>query len=177
MENLRNQSSGWKGLSGVFTAVLIVTIVLFMQSCKAKKEVSSTTIVRTETIRETERDTVVEVQADSASIKALLECDSVGNVLLKQIAAYEAGMHVNPPKLDIQDNVLTAMVKVDSFGIFMTLRDRYVERTDFMESQEKETVYVNRLNGWQKFRIWIGNIVLILIPAGIFIYLRTKKII
>ena len=59
----------------------------------------------------------------------------------------------------------------------MTLRDRYMERTDFMESQEKEIVYVNRLNGWQKFRIWIGNIVLILIPVGVFIYLRTKKII
>ncbi len=177
MENLRNQLSGWRGLSGVFTAVLIVTIALFMQSCKAKKEVSNTTIVRTETIRELERDTVVEVQADSALINALLECDSIGNVLLKQITAYEAGKHVKPPRLDIQDNVLTATVKVDSFGIFMTLRDRYMERTDFMESQEKEIVYVNRLNGWQKFRIWIGNIVLILIPVGVFIYLRTKKII
>ena len=173
MENLRNQLSGWKGLSGVFTVVLIVTIALFMQSCKAKKEVSSTTIVRTETIRETERDTVVEVQADSALINALLECDSIGNVLLKQITAYEAGKHVKPPRLDIRDNVLTATVKVDSFGIFMTFRERYVERTDYMESQEKEIVYVNRLTEWQKFRIRLANVVRVVVP--VYIVFKCRK--
>ncbi len=173
MENLKNLLSGWRGLSVVFIAALIGITALFMQSCKAKKEVSSTTLVRTETIREIERDTLVEVQPDSASIRALLECDSVGNVLLKQIAEYEAGKHVNPPKLDIQDNVLTATVKVDSFGIFMTFRERYVNRTDFMESQEKEIVYVNRLTGWQKFRIRLANGVLVVVP--VYIVFKCRK--
>ena len=134
---------------------------------------SNKTFVRTETILEIVNDTVVKVQPDSASIKALLECDSVGNVLLKRIAEYEAGKHVNPPKLDIQDNVLTAMVKVDSFGIFMTFRERYVERTDFMESQEREIVYVNRLTGWQKFRVRLGDFVLIGIP--IYVVFKCRK--
>lgn len=173
MENLKNLLSGWMGLFGVFTAVLIVTIALFMQSCKAKKEVSNTTLVRTEIIREIVNDTVVEVQADSASIKALLECDSVGNVLLKLIAEYEAGRHVNPPQVDIRDNVLTATVKVDSFGIFMTFRERYIERTDYLESNEKEIVYVNRLTGWQKFRVRLGDFVLVGVP--IYIVFKCRK--
>ncbi len=175
MENLKNLLSGWRGLFGVFIAALIGITALFMQSCKTKKEVSSTTLVRTETIREIERDTVVEIQPDSASLKALLECDSVGNVLLKQIAAYEAGKHVNPPQLDIRDNILTAKVKVDSFGIFMKFRERYVERIDYMESQEKETVtvYVNRLTGWQKFRVWLGNVVLVVVP--VYIVFKCRK--
>ena len=173
MENSRSVWRGWKELFGVFIVALIVIIALFMTSCKAKKEVSNTQIVQKEIIREIERDTVVKVEADSASIKALLECDSVGNVLLKQIAEYEAGKHVNPPKLDIQDNVLTAMVKVDSFGIFMTFRERYVERTDFMESQEREIVYVNRLTGWQKFRVRLGDFVLIGIP--IYVVFKCRK--
>ena len=136
---------------------------------------SSTTLVRTEIIREIVNDTVVEVQADSALIKALLECDSAGNVLLKRIAEYEAGRHVNPPQVDIRDNVLTAKVKVDSFGIFMTFRERYAERTDFMESQEKETVtvYVNRLTGWQKFRVRLGDFVLVGVP--IYIVFKCRK--
>lgn len=173
MENLKNLLSGWRGLFVVFIAVLIGTTALFMQSCKAKKEMSNKTFVRTETILEIVNDTVVKVQPDSASIKALLECDSVGNVLLKRIAEYEAGKHVNPPKLDIQDNVLTAMVKVDSFGIFMTFRERYVERTDFMESQEREIVYVNRLTGWQKFRVRLGDFVLIGVP--IYVVFKCRK--
>ncbi len=173
MENLRSMWKGWRGLSVVFIAVLIVTIALFMTSCKAKKEVNRITIVRTEKVLETVRDTVVNVQADSASIKALLECDSVGNVLLKRIAEYEAGKHVNPPKLDIRDNVLTAKVKVDSFGIYMTFLERYVERTDFTESREKEIVYVNRLTGWQKFRVRLGDCMLVGIP--IYIVFKCRK--
>lgn len=134
---------------------------------------SNTTLVRTEIIREIVNNPVVEVQADSALIKALLECDSAGNVLLKRIAEYEAGKHVNPPQLDIRDNVLTAKVKVDSFGIFMTFRERYVERTDYMESQEKEIVYVNRLTGWQKFRIRLANVVLVVVP--VYIVFKCQK--
>lgn len=134
---------------------------------------STTQKVQKEIIREVERDTVVKVEADSASIKALLECDSVGNVLLKRIAAYEAGKHVQPPKVGIQDNVLTATVKVDSFGIFMKFRDRYVERTDYVESKEKEVVYVNRLTGWQKFRIRLGDFVLVGVP--VYVVFKCRK--
>ena len=65
------------------------------------------------------------------------------------------------------------MVKVDSFGIFMTFRERYVERTDFMESQEKEIVYVNRLTGWQKFRVRLGDFVLIGVP--IYVVFKCRK--
>lgn len=173
MENSRSVWRGWKELFGVFIVALIVIIALFMTSCKAKKEVSNTQIVQKEIIREIERDTVVKVEADSASIKALLECDSVGNVLLKQIAAYEAGAHVQPPQIDIQDNVLTATAKVDSFGIFMKFRERYVEKTDYMESQGTQVVEVNRLTGWQKFRVRLGNFVLVGVP--IYIVFKCRK--
>lgn len=173
MGNLRNLLSGWKRLSVVFIAALIGITALFMQSCKAKKEVSSTQRLQTLIIRDTVRDTLVQVKADASLIRALLECDSAGNVLLKRILEYEAGEHVDPPKLDIQDNVLTATAEVDSFGIFMTFRERYVERTDYMESQEKEIVYVNRLTGWQKFRIRLANGVLVVVP--VYIVFKCRK--
>lgn len=175
MENLKNLLSGWRGLSGVFIAALIGITALFMMSCRETKEVSSLQRLQTLIIRDTVRDTLVQVRADASLIKALLECDSAGNVLLKRILEYEAGEHVDPPKLDILDNVLTATVEVDSFGIFMTFRERYVERTDYMESQEKETVtvYVNRLTGWQKFRVRLGDCVLIGVP--IYIVFKCRK--
>ncbi len=173
MENLRSMWKGLRGLFGVFIAVLTVTIALFMTSCRETKEVSNTQRLQTLIIRDTVRDTLVQVKADASLIRALLECDSAGNVLLKRILEYEAGKHVAPPQLDIQDNVLTAMAEVDSFGIFMTLRDRYVERTDYLESNEKEIVYVNRLTGWQKFRVRLGDCVLFGIP--IYIVFKCRK--
>lgn len=174
MQSLRSMLKNWKGLSGVFTAVLIVTIALFIQSCRPMKEVNNTQAIRTEIVREVVRDTTVTIEPDRATVKALVECDSVGNVLLKQIAAYEAGKHVKPPQVDILDNVLTATAEVDSISIYLILKDRYVERSDTSASQEIKIVEVNRLTGWQKFRLWFGNLALILLP--IVVYLKFKKI-
>lgn len=145
-----------------------------MQSCQTVKEMSNTQAIRTEIVREVMRDTTVIIEPDQSMLKALVECDSVGNVLLKQIAAYETGKHIKPPEIDIQDNVLTATAKVDSLSIYLILKDRYVERSDTSSKQETKIVEVNRLTGWQKFRLWIGNLVLVIIP--IFIYLKIKKI-
>ena len=164
---------GWKGLFGVFIAVLTVTIALFMTSCKGQEKMSSVRITQTLIIRDTVRDTVVKVEADASLIRALLECDSAGNVLFKRILAYEAGAHVQPPQIDIQDNVLTATAKVDSFGIFMKFRERYVEKTAYMESQGTQVVEVNRLTGWQKFRVRLGNFVLVGVP--IYIVFKCRK--
>lgn len=173
MENLRSMWKYLRGLFGVFVAVLTVTIALFMTSCRETKEVSSTQRLQTLIIRDTIRDTLVQVKADASLIRALLECDSAGNVLLKRILEYEAGKHVAPPQLDIQDNILTATANVDSFGIFMTFRERYVERTDYLESNEKEIVYVNRLTGWQKFRVRLGDCVLVVVP--VYIMFKCRK--
>lgn len=107
-------------------------------------------------------------------VKSLLECDSVGNVLIKQLTEYQTGERLKPPKVDISDNILTATAEIDSMSIYLSLKDRYVERAETSKIMEMKEVEVNRLNGWQKFRLWIGNIALILIPVGI--YFKIKKI-
>lgn len=177
MGNLKNMWRNWKGLSVVFTAVLTGITVLFMQSCRATREVSNTQAVRTEIIREVVRDTVITVKPDQATIKALLECDSTGNVLIRQLAEYEAGERLKPPRINVQDNVLTASAETDSLSVYLALKDRYTERADTVYIDKSKIIEVNRLNGWQKLRMWIGNVMLILIPVGTLIYLRTKKII
>lgn len=174
MQNLKSMWKNWNGLSGVFIAALTVIIVLSIQSCRGTKEVSNTQALRTEIIREVVRDTTVVVQPDQAMVKALLECDSVGNVLIKQLTKYEAGERLKPPKINVSDNILTATSEIDSMSVYLTLKDRYVERADTLKIIEMKEVEVNWLNSWQKFRLWIGNIVLILIPVGI--YFKIKKI-
>lgn len=117
---------------------------------------------------------MVTVKPDQATTKALLECDSTGNVLIRQLAEYKAGERLKPPRINVQDNVLTATAETDSLSIYLALKDRYAERADTVYIDKSKIIEVNRLNGWQKFRIWIGNVMLIIIP--IVIYLKIKKI-
>lgn len=176
MVHLKNLSNGWRGPSGVYIVVLIVTIALFTQSCRAMKETNDTLVSRKEITREVPRDTSVILKPDKATVKAELARDSSGNVAIKRLIEYDAGERLKPPKLEVKDNILTVTAEIDSMAIFLTLKDRYIERADTLTRVETKVVEVNRLNGWQRFRVWIGTIVLFLVPAGIFIYSRKKLI-
>ena len=52
-------------------------------SCKTPQPIVQTEVKEVVVEREV-RDTIVTILPDSASIKALLECDSAGNVLIKE---------------------------------------------------------------------------------------------
>lgn len=109
-------------------------------------------------IRETVRDTVVTIRPDKSVIRALLECDSLGQVRLRELIEYQAGERVRPPKIGIRDNVLTATAEVDSLTIYMRLKDRYERHVS--QSAEKQTVVVevNRLTWWQELWIRAGRV-------------------
>jgi len=54
---------------------------------------------------------------DSASIKALMACDSLGNVYIKQIASLQTG-HSVKPSVSIQDNYIYLKCDVDSLAVY-----------------------------------------------------------
>lgn len=109
-------------------------------------------------IRQTLRDTVVTVKADSSMIRALLECDSLGQVRMRELVEYRAGERTKPPDLSIRDNVLTATAEIDSIGIYLQLRDSYETHISQAETLTIETVEVNRLTWWQKLWVKAGQI-------------------
>lgn len=96
--------------------VVIIMMSLILWSCKSKQVVLNE---RTEYI-ETVRDSTVIIPADSSWLKALLECDSMGNVHVRELQAYAQGKHIVAPKIGVKDNVLIAECKVDSFGVFFS---------------------------------------------------------
>lgn len=112
----------------------------------------------TVTVTEVLRDTVVRIAPDSAMIRALLECDSVGQVRLRQLLEYETGERLQPPNVQIRNNVLTASAKTDSMAIYLALRDRFEKRFSMQTETIVKTVEVNRLTVWQKFRLRLGEI-------------------
>lgn len=132
------------------------------------KEATQSTQTVIKTVREVIRDTTVVIAADSASIRALLECDSAGNILMKALLDYKSGKYLKPPNLDIKDNILTASSYVDSIGIYLTFRDRYEE------IYKDKTVEVNVLTRWQKVRLCIANWGLVIGLLWLFIKLKNK---
>lgn len=133
-------------------------------------------------IKEVVKDSIVRVPADSSWLKALLECDSSGEVLIKQIAAYKAGVHAQVPKVSISGNMLSVFNPVDSFLIYLKWKERdYFRVTD---STSKTTitlppVRVNYVTWWQKLFIVSGKIawcLLLLFIARWVIKTRFKTI-
>lgn len=123
-------------------------------------------------VRETIRDTIVEIAPDSSMISALLECDSLGRVHIKELLSYRSGDRIKPPDIRINErNELSATATVDSLHIYMQLKERYKE-TVKKETITKE-VAVNYLTWWQKLWCTIGKLFSILFSA-IIIYKLWK---
>lgn len=107
-------------------------------------------------IREVVRDTVVTVRADSSLLRALVECDSLGQIHLLELLEYRAGERLKPPQVAIRDNVLTAVAEVDSMAIYLTLKDRYEERIGREESVTTRYVESNKLTWIQALFYRLG---------------------
>lgn len=165
--------NGWKKPLIVSGVVLIGISVLCMQSCRVWKEGTNIQASKTEIIREVIRDTFVKLETDKATFQALLECDSNGKVLMKQLLNYQAGNYLQPPEIGLEDNVLTATAQSDSIGIYLQLKDRYEYRENQQDSQTEKWVEVNVLTAWQKFRLGLANLMLIVLP--LWLYVKFKK--
>lgn len=149
--------------------IAIVLIGMLVAGCCSNKPITVTEKV---TVTETEyiRDTVVMVQPDASMIRALLECDENRNVVVKQLLEWQTGKHVQPPQIVIRENVITATAKVDSFGIYMSWKQRE-KQTD---TEKTVPVITNELTGWQWFQVWWGRIAFVLVAIWI-IYKRFKR--
>lgn len=159
---------------GLFAAILTLLVIslFFLSSCAVKPIVTENHKYDSVFITETLRDTVVEIAADSSTIKALIECDSLGQAHLKELISYKSGERLKPPEIRIKSNVLTAIAKIDSMSIYMQLKDRYKEHVK--TEVKTKIVEVNVLTWWQKYWIKSGKFCNVA-ALGILIIFIVKK--
>lgn len=101
------------------------------------------------------RDTAIIVEKDSASLKALLECDSLGQVRLKELLSYKGEKaKILPPV--IKNNIIKIICEVDSFAVYAHLKDRYKEAV--INEKEYIQVETNKITLLQGFFIILGKI-------------------
>lgn len=127
--------------------IFYIVIMLCIVSCRTQASYTLTDTVHIETIH---RDTVISFAADSASIKALLQCDSVGNVLLQQIDFLQGNNITLQTKLLHNSPVTTLLVdcKQDSLQKEIELLTTKVKQNRV----EVRTVEIpKKMNVWQAF--------------------------
>lgn len=144
---------------------------------------STNTVVKTVMV-EIVRDSFIFVEQDESSLKALLECDSNGQVLVKQLMEYKAGKHAAPPIFVIQDNIIDIDNIIDSFSIYTHWKERFTSNdTNTVReklttiTQPAERIYFN--TWWDRLFIKIGkaSLVFLLLYLGYkFITNRIKII-
>lgn len=76
-------------------------------------------------VTETIRDTVIQIRPDSSIVQALIMCDSTGRARLEEISTLKESARIRQT-LALKDNKLTAKSVVDSMGIYLTYKERYL---------------------------------------------------
>lgn len=144
--------------------VSLWVLILSMCSCTTTKYIE---VEKTKTIKEVVRDTAIVIEADTAMMQALIECDSLGNAYITEIETLKKSPKTEQ-KIKVVDNYIQVTAEVDSFAVYAQLKDRYQgEVNTIVKEVEKE------LSGWQVFRINIGNAVLVLVGLAL-IYIIIK---
>lgn len=153
--------------------VLYLPIVLLICSCRTARVFQP--IQRSKIIvKETFRDTVVNIPVDRSSFQAALGKDDAGNLIIKEVLNVQAGKRAKAPKVQIKDQVLKVDCVCDSLDIYLKLKDTHI--TD----QLHETVFVpteKPLSAWQQVQLWAGRALLILLAGMLVILLIPKRII
>lgn len=141
---------------------MLFAVVAVLCACRPVKQFYREDERTVKVVRDILRDTVVVTEQDSSWVKVLLECDSTGRVLMKELLDYRAGKRVRLPQLEVRDNILTSVVRIDSSAVYLAWRERYEADSVAVEREIVRVVEVNRLKGWQKVLIGIGALWLIL---------------
>lgn len=112
------------------------------------------------------RDTTITLPPDSAWLRAWLECDSTGNVLLRELQTAQGKNTSTGISLKTTDTVTLFEVNcnTDSLELQLKIRDQQIRQLS--SSRTVETVEVEKqLTWWQITQIYSGRIFLALIAA------------
>ena len=152
-------------------AIIVAVIIGALSSCRTPQPIVQTEVKEVIVEREV-RDTIVTILPDSASIKALLECDSAGNVLVKELQE-EQGKNVALQAKLKQTNKGTALVidcKADSLQVLV---DKYKEElSQVSDNKQVETIEVKYIPSFVKWLAWIGGaaVLYVLLRVAFWVY-------
>lgn len=153
-----------------------MTTVLFVTSCEGSRHLilGNDSVV----VIERWRDSVVRLPPDSAWLRAWLECDSTGNVLLRELQTSNGRSTSTGATIIKTDTVTLFEVNCNTDSLEMQLKIRDLKIKEMERSLETKVIEVERrLTGWQTIQIHLGRLFMTLTAAlavliGIKLYLK-----
>lgn len=149
-------------LNDILLILACIILAWLMTACKTPQPIVQTEVKEVVIEREV-RDTIVTIAPDSASIKALLECDSAGNVLIKELQE-EQGKNVSLQAQLKNTNKGTALVidcKQDSLEKVIALQNEKIQELN--NNKQTETIEVKYIPAFVKVMAWIGGALTLLL--------------
>lgn len=156
----------------IVAAMLVAMLVWMLQSCKTPQPIVQTEVKEVVVEREV-RDTIVTIVPDSASIRALLECDSAGNVLIKELEEVQGknvSLALALKNLKGKPATLSIDCKQDSLERVIALKDETIK--ELSNNKQTETIEVKYIPDVVKWFAWIGAffVVYYLVKFGLWVY-------
>ncbi len=139
---------------------------LLFAGCKTMHPAFENTHVQT--VIETVKDSVIIIEADTATVQALFECDSLNNVVMRELEIAKA-RRVSP-EVRFRDKIVTVTLPVDSQAIWVSMKNRFEQKTDTLIRTKIVTVEVPAKPPW-----YIKLLTIIGIVALIFSVFFIKK--
>ena len=153
--------------------ILLLFVGTLLCGCRSSKPLYANETVRDSiVVTEVVRDTVINNESDISILRALIECDSLGQARLSRLLDYESGKRTKPPMVSIGGNVLTAKSVVDSMSIYLELKDRYEEH--YKTTSKVSVIETNRLTGWQTLRLRLGELFIVTAAGGLVLLVIRK---
>ncbi len=155
--------------------VIVVAIAICLFGCKTPQPIVQTEVKEVIVEREV-RDTIVTIAPDSASIKALLECDSAGNVLIKELEEVQ-GKNVSLA-LQLKNSkkgkpaTLSIDCKQDSLEKVIALKDETIK--ELTNNKQVETIEVKYIPEVVKWFAWIGAAAILYVVLRIALWVYKK---
>ncbi len=126
--------------------LLLFTLFLLLSSCVTKKRISQVSENRIQTTSlhdsavyskiETLTDTQFIIKPDSATIRALIECDQKGRAYLKQIISLTTGRKIKQ-NIGIKNNILTVRATIDSQAVYFQYKK--IHEREFVQQKDETT--------------------------------------
>jgi hypothetical protein len=163
----------------IVAALLVALLVTILPSCKTPQPIVQTEVKEVVVEREV-RDTIVTIAPDSASIKALLECDSAGNVLIRELEetqgkniALELLLHGYKNKPNEPSKPITELLvdcKQDSMERVIALQNEKI--SSLTNNKQTETIEVKYIPDVVKWFAWIGAVFVVFysVKIGLWVY-------
>lgn len=153
---------------------LLITVVLLalMSSCRTSRLSSSVSNERDSVYIEIEKLVPVEIPADSAAIRALLECDENGKVVLKWLDVANSKNVQLQFLLDSLGNLRTNF-KVPPDTVYLPFKETSLSTNKKRVETITEEVE-RKLTKWQRFCIRFTTIILIIAGISLILFVRRK---